>query len=242
MRVSRLYVSEVLNVGQSLELNEESAHYVRTVLRLKKDQPIALFNDSGNEFNCYLELVSRQRVSVKIIEEIKKNHESLLQINLGLGISRGDRMDWAIQKSVELGVNQLAPLFTERCVVKLTDEKKRQRFQHWKNIIQHAAEQCNRTLLPAMDAIEEFQQWIDHQNGLKIFLDPYAEKTLKSFTEKPNRVTILSGPEGGFSDRERDLAVKAGFIPVKLGKRILRTETAALASLSAMQTLWGDFC
>lgn len=241
MRISRLYTPDTLIKGQQIELNDDNAHYVRTVLRLKKSQQLTLFNSSGGEFLAELCEVSRKKVLVNIIEYNDRSVESPLQITLGLGISRGDRMDWAVQKSVELGVNQMTPLLTERCVVKFKDNKKSQRLQHWKNIVQHATEQSSRTLLPELTEITKIDDWLQHQTGLKVFLDPYAEQSLVTLQPVNDSVTLLTGPEGGFTDAERELAVEAGFIPVNLGKRILRTETASLAALSAIQTLWGDF-
>ncbi len=241
MRISRLYTADRLISGQKIDLQDDSAHYIRTVLRLKKNQTITLFNGFGGEFLCTLEEVSRKRVVVNIAEKIDRSVESPLKITLGLGISRGDRMDWAVQKAVELGVNKITPLLTERCVVKFKGDKKPQRFQHWKNIVQHATEQSNRTFLPELSEIDEIQSWVHQQNGLKIFLDPYAKQSLKDLKPDNFHVTLMTGPEGGFSDQERELAIEAGFIPIRLGKRILRTETASLAALSAVQMLWGDF-
>ncbi len=241
MRIFRLYIPNQLKNEHQIELKEQSAHYVRNVLRLKKEQAITLFNGQGGEFLCTLNEVSRKKVLVNINKRVERSVESPLNISLGLGISRGDRMDWAIQKSVELGVNTLTPLMTERCVIKFKKDKKQQRLQHWKNIVQHATEQCNRTILPVVNEIEELQNWLNKQNGLKVFLDPYAKKSLSELTPINKQLTLLSGSEGGFSDQERELALAAGFIPVQLGSRILRTETAALAALSAAQMLWGDF-
>ena len=150
-------------------------------------------------------------------------------------------MDLAVQKSVELGVNSLTPLLTERCVVQLRGDKQQQRLAHWHKIVQHAAEQCGRTLLPELNPVSGLNDWLGAQQGLKIFLDPYAQSSLADMHPEGMSVTLLSGPEGGFADHERELAKAAGFIPVKLGRRILRTETASLAALSAVQMLWGDF-
>lgn len=241
MRISRLYVTHQLDEGHEVELQEACAHYVRTVLRLKKEQAVVLFNGQANEFSCTLQEVSRKKVIVQIDKRLNRTVESPLNITLGLGISRGDRMDWAIQKSVELGVNSLTPLMTERCLIKFKGDKKQQRLQHWRNIVQHATEQCGRTVLPALNEIMDMANWLPQQNDLTVFLDPYAEKSLADLTPLNQRVTLLSGPEGGFSDNERDMAIAAGFIPVRLGQRILRTETASLAALSAVQMLWGDF-
>ncbi|MEI6746964.1 MAG: RsmE family RNA methyltransferase, partial [Methylococcaceae bacterium] len=128
-----------------------------------------------------------------------------------------------------------------RCVVQFKDEKKSQRWQHWQKIIQHATEQSGRTDLPDFGDVSTLNSWITGQSGLKVFLDPYAEMTLAQLTPENNSVTLLTGPEGGFSSAEREIAKAAGFIPVRLGARILRTETASLAALSAVQMLWGDF-
>jgi 16S rRNA (uracil1498-N3)-methyltransferase len=241
MRISRLFVAADLESDSSIELPEQSAHYVRTVLRLKKDQTITLFNGQGGEYLCKLDLVSKKQVIVAIQEYSERTVESALQINLGLGISRGDRMDWAVQKSVELGVTQITPLLTERCVIKFTAEKKQQRLQHWRNIAQHAGEQSGRTLIPAMPESTTLADWIAKQQGLRIFLDPKGKNSLQELQPEDNLLTLLSGPEGGFSSLERDMAESSGFIPVRLGQRIMRTETAALAAISAVQMLWGDF-
>ena len=241
MRISRLYTTAALQIGKILELDDDNAHYARSVLRLKNDAPIILFNGTGGEFLGKVVEVSRKNVRVELETFIERSVESNLKIQLGLGISRGDRMDFSVQKAVELGVTSITPLITERCVVQFKDEKKSQRWQHWQKIIQHAAEQSGRTVLPDFEDVSTLNSWVAEQGGLKVFLDPYAEKNLAQLTPGSNSVTLLTGPEGGFSSAERDLAKAAGFIPVRLGARILRTETASLAALSAVQMLWGDF-
>jgi 16S rRNA (uracil1498-N3)-methyltransferase len=241
MRVSRLYVDLPLASNEQVELGEDGGHYVRTVLRLKKDDAIILFNGRGGEYDCVLAEVSRKSVRIQVNTWSDRNLESPLHVTLGLGISRGDRMDWAVQKAVELGANRITPIITERCVVQLKGEKKPQRLQHWQKIVQHAAEQSGRTVLPELVEIEAIQKWVSHQQGLKIFLDPYTENSLTQMQPDNLKVTLLTGPEGGFTDQERNIAKAAGFIPVHLGSRILRTETAAIAALAAVQMLWGDF-
>jgi len=230
-----------LAAGKHIELDDENAHYVRTVLRLKKDAEIILFNGAGGEYLCTVGEVSRKTVQIAINKWLDRSVESPLLVTLGLGISRGDRMDFSVQKAVELGVNHMTPLLTERCVVQFKGEKKPQRLLHWQKIVQHAAEQSGRTTLPELTDIEYLQQWVSKQKGLKVFLDPYAELTLPDINPIDMQVTLLTGPEGGFSDQEREIAKVAGFIPVRLGSRILRTETASLAVLAAVQMLWGDF-
>lgn len=241
MRVSRLYLPITLQVGQQLTVDDDSAHYLRTVLRLKQDSEIILFNGLGGEYLAILIEVSRKSVRVNIEQWLERSVESSLNVVLGLGISRGDRMDLAVQKSVELGVNSITPLITNRCNVQVKADKEAQKLGHWQKIAQHASEQSGRTLVPPLNLIAELENWLTVQQGLKIFLDPYAEFTLKQLQPAQNLVTLLSGPEGGFTQAERELAKTAGFVPVSLGKRILRTETAALAALAAVQMLWGDF-
>ena len=241
MRVSRLFTPMHLAAGKHIELDDDNGHYVRTVLRLKKDAEIILFNGAGGEYLCTVGEVSRKTVLIHIDKWLERTVESPLLVILGLGISRGDRMDFSVQKAVELGVNQITPLLTERCVVQFKGEKKPQRLLHWQKIVQHAAEQSGRTTLPELTDIEYLKQWVSKQKGLKVFLDPYAELTLTDINPIDMQVTLLTGPEGGFSDQEREVTKVAGFIPVRLGSRILRTETASLAALAALQMLWGDF-
>ena len=241
MRVSRLYTAALLSTGKIIELDEDNGHYVRTVLRLKKDAEIILFNGQGGEYLCTVAEVSRKTVLIAIEQWTDRSVESSLQISLGLGIARGDRMDLVVQKAVELGVNRITPLMTERCVVQFKGEKKPQRLLHWQKIVQHAAEQSGRTILPTLLEVEALHNWVNQQQGLKVFLDPYAKTSLTELKPESMSVTLLTGPEGGFSSQERDLATAAGFIPVRLGARILRTETASLAALAAVQLLWGDF-
>lgn len=241
MRISRLYVSQPLNCGQHIELDADSAHYVRTVLRLAKDNRIVLFDGSGADYASVLLEVSRNRVAVAIEQRQARDVESPLTVCVGLGMARGDRMDLSVQKAVELGVNRITPIETERCLVQLKGDKRLQRFEHWQRIIRHAAEQCGRSVLPELSPITPLHRWVGEQIGLKIFLDPYAEVSLADLQPENSQVTLLTGPEGGFADHERAAAKAAGFIPVRLGGRILRTETASLAALSAVQMLWGDF-
>jgi len=241
MRVSRLYTSLPLAQGSQIQLDDDSAHYVRTVLRLKKEDSLILFNGQGGEFFCKLGEVTRKTVLINIDQWHERSVESKLKVTLGLAISRGDKMDWSVQKAVELGVNQITPLLTERCVVQFKGETKPQRWLHWQKIIQHASEQSGRTELPVFNEIHYLHDWVKQQAGLKVFLDPYAEVSLAQLMPESSDVTLLTGPEGGFAQSERELAKMAGFTPVRLGARILRTETASIAALSAVQMLWGDF-
>lgn len=240
MRISRLYTSGALNVGSNLELDETSAHYVRNVLRLSKGSELILFNGDGLDYKAILSLVSRKSVIANIGGRQVRDCESALKISLALGISRGERMDLAIQKSVELGVNHIIPLITERCVVKFNDDRSTQKCRHWNRIAQHACEQCGRSRLPSVAEPQVFSDWINRSAGFKLILDPTAETSLKQVHPDKSEICILSGPEGGFSVGELAEAKKAEFIGVRMGPRILRTETAALTAISVVQGLWGD--
>ena len=240
MRISRLYIAMPLVLHETIELNEESAHYLRTVLRLKKAQLITLFNGEGGEYQGQAIEVSRKRVLIELQSFTERSVESGLRVVLGLGISRGNRMDYAVQKSVELGIAQITPLQTERCVVQLKAEKGQNKVRHWQKIAQHATEQSGRTYRPVVEAVENLDVWVKQQVGLKLFLDPFATQTLTQLAPEGQQVTLLAGPEGGFSGQEREIAKQAGFVPVRLGPRVLRTETATLAALTAVQVLWGD--
>jgi len=241
MRVSRLYVPSPLAENTAIQLDDDSSHYLRSVLRLKKDDAIVIFNGEGGEYLAKALEVTRKAVTLAVGAYQSRSVESSLQLTLGLGIARGDKMDWSIQKSVELGVNVITPLLTERCVVQFKGEKMPQRWHHWQKIIQHAAEQSGRTVLPTLNAIELLPDWVGQQQGLKVFLDPYAQASLNALTPENKQVTLMTGPEGGFANHERDVAKAAGFVPVRMGSRVLRTETASIAALSALQMLWGDF-
>ena len=242
MRVSRLYISENLNVGQHIELDDDSGHYLKTVLRLKKDAKIILFNGLGGEYGCTLLEVSRKTVRVSIDEKIERSVESSLNVSIGMGISRGDRMDMAIQKSVELGVNRITPLITTRCNVVIKAEKAEQKLKHWQKIAQHAAEQSGRTIIPSIEPIAEFSSWLNPLNdALGLFLDPYASTAIGKLKPETQKIILLTGSEGGFTEQEKQIALSYGFIAVCMGARVLRTETASIAALAAVQTLWGDF-
>lgn len=242
MRLSRLYTNTALHLHETVSLDDENAHYARSVLRLKNGAHIILFNGCGGEFLGNVVEASRKNVRVTLQEFIERSVESHLKIHIGLGISRGDRMDFSVQKAVELGATKMTPLVTERCVVQFKEEKKSQRWLHWQKIMQHATEQSGRTVLPAFDPISTLGEWMGRQqSGLRIFLDPQATLSLAQLSPDGGEVTLLTGPEGGFSNAEREMAISAGFVPVRLGARILRTETASLAALAAVQMLWGDF-
>lgn len=244
MRRSRFYLPLELHTGQVVSLDKAQAHYALNVLRLKNQHPIELFDGKGNQAIGTLIVTGRRSADVCIETLETVNRESSLQTILLQGISKGDRMDFTLQKSVELGVTEIQPLFTQRCDVKLKADKLEKRIQHWQGVIQSACEQCGRNMLPTLHppmSWIEYQATTDVLNGL--ILDPEAHHSFKTLpdtlAEKP--LHLLIGPEGGLSKEEVNQGKAKGLTPTCLGSRILRTETAGLAILAALQARWGDF-
>ncbi len=239
MRLSRFFVDVPLALGRH-ELPEAQAHYMARVLRLAVGAPVQLFDGSGVEFLGELVEVSKKAVFVEVHEQIAGLAESPLHLHLGQGLSRGERMDWAIQKATELGVSAITPIVSERCEVRLKDERADKRLAHWRQIAISACEQCGRSVLPVIHPPLTLAEWLAHTDAaLKLVLHPVAEPLTSH--EKPASLAFLIGPEGGLSDAEVQQAQKAGFLAARLGPRVLRTETAPVVALSVAQQLWGDF-
>ncbi len=241
MRISRLYLPSPLAPGAELELDDRARQYVLQVLRLKPGAALILFNGDGDEYMAKLDLAEKRRATVLLGEKHSPERESPLAIQLGLGISKGERMDYAIQKAVELGVTKITPLFSQHCVVRLDEKRIQNRLRHWQGIIISACEQCGRNRLADLHAPMGFSRWIEMDStGIDLILAPQASQVLGQIHPPPQQLRLAIGPEGGFSDEEIAAATSGGFTAVSLGPRILRTETAVVASLSALQTLWGD--
>jgi 16S rRNA (uracil1498-N3)-methyltransferase len=239
MRLSRFFIDAPLSLGEH-ELPEAQAHYIGRVLRMAEGDALQLFDGSGNEFRGTLLEVGKKRVVVRLDESFAGQVESPLQIHLGQGLSRGERMDWAIQKATELGVNEITPIFSERCEVRLKDERADKRLAHWRQVAISACEQCGRSRVPVIHPPVLLADWTKQtQADLKLVLHPVAEP-LESHA-KPTTLAFLIGPEGGLSDAEVAQAHAAGFLPARLGPRVLRTETAPVVALAIAQQLWGDF-
>ncbi|EJK98185.1 16S rRNA (uracil(1498)-N(3))-methyltransferase [Pseudomonas chlororaphis] len=239
MRLSRFFIDAPLSLGEH-ELPEAQAHYIGRVLRMAEGDALQLFDGSGNEFRGTLLEVGKKRVVVRLDENFAGQVESPLQIHLGQGLSRGERMDWAIQKATELGVNEITPIFSERCEVRLKDERADKRLAHWRQVAVSACEQCGRSRVPVIHPPVLLADWIKQtQADLKLVLHPVAEPLVSH--AKPATLAFLIGPEGGLSDTEVDQAQDAGFLPARLGPRVLRTETAPVVALAVAQQLWGDF-
>lgn len=240
MRISRFYLPQALSAGATVELGGDSAHYAQSVLRLKKGAELAVFNGQGGEFSATVLEARKDVFRIHLGTFDPREAESALSTHLGLGISRGERMDLAIQKAVELGVSAITPLFAERCVVQLDQAKTEPRLRHWRRIAQSACEQCRRNRVPEIFAPAKLEDWAKERQGLRLFLDPHGGRRLRELPKPEGWVSLLSGPEGGFADHERRWALAQGFLPLRLGPRVLRTETAALAALAALQATWGD--
>ncbi|ERO63083.1 16S rRNA (uracil(1498)-N(3))-methyltransferase [Pseudomonas piscis] len=239
MRLSRFFIDTPLSLGEH-ELPEAQAHYIARVLRMAEGDALQVFDGSGQEFRGTLVEVGKKRVRISLDESFAGQPESPLRIHLGQGLSRGERMDWAIQKATELGVDQITPIFSERCEVRLKDERADKRLLHWRQVAISACEQCGRSKVPVIHPPLLLADWLKQTAAdLKLVLHPVAQP-LESHA-RPETLAFLIGPEGGLSDAEVEQAQGAGFLPARLGPRVLRTETAPVVALAVAQQLWGDF-
>ena len=231
-----------LQPEHSVTLPDAVARHAIGALRLRDGEAVTLFNGDGHEYVGTLH--THGRATVDILTQRTPERESPLRIVLAQGISSGERMDMTIQKSVELGIAAIQPLTMRRSIVRLNAEKSLKRRSHWQAVAISACEQCGRNQVPTVADIEEFPLWCRTwvpSGGMGLMLDPEAAQTLTDLPLPTGGITLLAGPEGGFDPAESKTAQAAGFIGVRLGPRILRTETAALAAIAAMQMHWGDF-
>ncbi|WP_431147217.1 16S rRNA (uracil(1498)-N(3))-methyltransferase [Pseudomonas alvandae] len=239
MRLSRFFIDTPLSHGDH-ELPEAQAHYIGRVLRMAEGDAVQVFDGSGQEFRGTLAEVGKKRVRVQLDEQFAGQPESPLRIHLGQGLSRGERMDWAIQKATELGVSEITPIFTERCEVRLKDERADKRLLHWRQVAISACEQCGRSTVPVIHPPLLLADWLKQAEAeLKLVLHPVADPLVSH--AKPSTLAFLIGPEGGLSDAEVEQAKTAGYHAARLGPRVLRTETAPVVALAVAQQLWGDF-
>jgi len=240
MRTIRLYQPGLLAPGQSTPLCEDAANHAGKVLRMQPGDALELFNGDGHNYAAVITDVGKKQLRVEITNVSPNPVESPLKLHLGQGISRGDRMDFAIQKAVELGVSEITPLFTERCGVKLDAERLEKKREQWQKIVISACEQSGRSVVPPVHMPLTLEKWLAQPDDcLKLTLDPWTDATIKQLTPT-HQLRLVIGPEGGFSDREVTATAQAGFQPVRLGPRVLRTETAALTAIAALQLQLGD--
>lgn len=233
---------EPLAPGARIELPEPVVRHAVRVLRLPTGTPIALFDGRGGEYPAVLEYVDRDYAYAVVGAWAERECESPLRVTLVQAVQAGDKMDYTIQKAVELGVDNIIPVESRRSVIRLSGERAAKRVAHWQGVVASACEQCGRNRLPLVAPLEGLDKWLARPRGaaLRLMLAPGAATTLAALPPV-DAVELLVGAEGGLDEREVEAARLAGFTAIRLGPRILRTETAGLAALAALQTLWGDF-
>ena len=242
MRTPRIYTNSPLSVGATAELDDNAAQHVGRALRMQPGQALILFNGDGRDYQAVISEASKKQVRAEVQSAADNGTESTLSTILGQTLSKGDRMDYAVQKAVELGVSQIVPLTTERCDVKLKGDREDKRLRHWQQVAISAAEQCGRARVPEILPVMTLPEWFEHTRNaeLRLVLHHRTEHSLAHMA-RPRQVALMIGPEGGLSPAEIQAAEAAGFTPVALGPRVLRTETAPVAALALCQWLWGDF-
>jgi len=240
VRIPRIYLDQPLSIDTEVTLDAGNVHYLTSVLRMKPGMSLVAFDGSGQEFHGTLEELSKKSGVARFSQSVTPNTESSLNTVLGIGISRGERMDYVVQKSTELGVNHIQPLFTEHCEVKLDARRAEKRRSHWQQVAISASEQSGRVLPPQVNMPATLDDWINSLAGVTCFLLDQEQPGSLDQTIKPSGIALLIGPEGGLSKNEKALALGKGFIGLNLGARVLRTETAPVAALSLFQYLWGN--
>lgn len=240
MKFPRIFQNRPLQISDHIELDPNACHRLTAVLRAETDKKIILFNGDGFEYLSTISLIKRHRVNVTVLEKTSKNLESPLEIHLGQVISKGEKMDFVVQKATELGVKKITPLFSERSVVHLKHDRLEKKTEHWQKIAIHAAEQCGRTRVPSIEQPIPMVEWIFHRDEkTRLGLDPLSPHGLNTHAILDS-VALLIGPEGGLTTEELRYAIEKGFETVSCGPRILRTETAALVAITALQCKAGD--
>jgi 16S rRNA (uracil1498-N3)-methyltransferase len=241
MRIPRVYSPQTLTIGDCIELEAGAARHLTSALRMNSGQLVTLFNGQGGEYTAELVEAKKGKATARITEFDQAERESSLSIHLAIGISRGERMDWIMQKATELGVSEITPLFTERCEVKLSGNRLDKKVGHWQQVAISACEQSQRNRVPSVNTPIRLDQW---QQGckasLKLVLHHRTDQSLSNMRQPSGPIALLIGPEGGLSEREIEQAISLDFSPLALGPRVLRTETAPLAAISILQSLWGD--
>lgn len=241
MRCPRIYHSTELQVQQTIDLESDAANHVGRVLRMQAGQQLKLFNGDGNDYLAVISEVTKKRVAVLVESLIAIDNESPIELHLAQGISRGDKMDFTLQKSVELGITEITPIFTERCGVKLTGERLKKKHQQWQKIVISACEQSGRAFIPKVNKPIKLNEFLQQKTDqLKLNLHPRATTNIKTLPTPEHGIRFIIGPEGGLDDNEIEQTLAAGYQEILLGPRVLRTETAALTLLSALQLQFGD--
>lgn len=243
MTIPRFYLPALPPHAKRVELPPDAAHHAAKVLRLQAGDKITLFDGEGGEHPATITQINKLGVIAEIGPWQDRECESPLHVTLAQAISSGDKMDYTLQKAVELGISHIQPLSSERSVVRLSGERAEKRVRHWQQVVISACEQSGRNRVPEVAPILSLADWLGtlSGDGIRLTLAPDATATLRELPPPCAPLTLLIGPEGGLSGSEIRAAASRGFTAVRLGPRVLRTETAALAALAAMQALWGDF-
>lgn len=241
MRIPRIFHPHKLQIHDVVRLSEDAAHHVSRVLRMAGGQTLLLFNGTNLTYNAEIIVVDRKKVTVRILSGQTESCESPLRLHLGQVISRGEKMEFTIQKSIELGVNVITPLFSSRCGVKLEESRLAKKRQQWQKIAIAACEQCGRNIVPEIRETMPLENWLaEDDDSLKLNLHPRAGYRINRLAPSTTRIRLLIGPEGGLSPEEIVMSAQHGFIGIQLGPRILRTETSALTAITALQIRFGD--
>jgi 16S rRNA (uracil1498-N3)-methyltransferase len=241
MRIPRIFTPQNFALDTLIELEEAPAHHLSKVLRMQVGRELIVFNGLGGEYVAVIENISKKNVSVKIVNFTAENRQSPLQLELAIGVSRGERMDWVLQKATELGVTKITPLITARTEVKLKGERADKKNQHWQQTIISACEQCQRNLLPELAEPTLLDDWLSTCHADLKFVLHHRDNQGLAQAKTAASVALLIGPEGGLSESEITQARAQAFLPLTLGPRVLRTETAPVAAISLVQYVWGDF-
>lgn len=243
MRIPRLYLPvSNLHIDQEIELDKQSSHYISNVLRRKSGQEIKVFNGSHYEYDAKIINLTRNAATILLFGEQQRDRESTLSITLALSISKNQHMDIALQKAVETGVKVIQPIVSQYSSIKLEKDRLPNKVEHWQKLIISACEQSGRTCLPELKSPILANEYLKQtSDNTRLMLLPESTKRFKEIVLKEKHIELLIGPEGGFTKEEEQLAQEQGFNAVKLGPRILRTETAVTSAISVCQNLWGDY-
>ena len=237
----RIYTPEDLALNSRLDLDSQASTHLIKVLRLNEGAELRLFNGDGCEYLAQITVANKKNAQVEISAVLSTDPKVSFPLHLGQVISKGDRMDFTIQKATELGITDITPLWSERCDVRLKGERLEKKMEHWKKVAISACEQSGRNHIPTIHPAMNYQDWARSvETDTKLVLHTRDQKPLAEI-KTPASVALLVGPEGGITDEEVEFCIQQGFTGLTLGPRILRTETAALAALSLFQYLWGDF-
>ena len=241
MRKTRVYIRTGLTLNEPVKLDREATHHLLNVLKIRNGQIIHAFDGSGGYYESEIMVENKKSLTILPGIFVEDNRESPLRITLLQALTKGQKMDYIIQKSVEVGVYRIVPLMTEFSNVKLDQDRIDNRLQHWRKIIIAACEQCGRNILPEISPPTELDEWIKlDENSTRIILIPVQGRSIEEIKNKDGNMTLICGPEGGLSDGEVDICINAGYQALTLGPRVLRTETAAVAGLVICQSNWGD--